>query len=373
MGEQAAPPPVVPDDIDDLIRRLRAFRAVPVPDGHGWNRGVESGYVESLMDYWASEYDWRAQEERIRGLGWEFAGASPSLRVVHRPAREARATVLLLHGWPDSVLRFEKILPRLDDVNVVAPALPGFPFAAPVPEGGMSSVEMAAAVADAMSDLGYARYIVSAGDVGCDVAEALAAAHPDAVAALHLTDVSQYHFLVDPPEDLSPQEREYVRYGHRWQAAEGGYMHEQSTKPHTVAVGLGDSPAGLAAWILEKLRAWTDCNGDVESVFTRDELLTWVSVYWFGRCIGTSFTPYAAAGAKSWPKITTPTVFTVFAKDLVNAPRDFAERFFAVEQWTEYERGGHFAAWEQPDAYLSGITSAIDIATRQGDARATRP
>jgi pimeloyl-ACP methyl ester carboxylesterase len=365
MREQSPPPQVSSDDIDDLTRRLRAFRSVPVPSGHGWDRGVESGYFEALMDYWASEYDWRAHEERIRGLGWEIAGRSRPLRVVHRPAANARATVLLLHGWPDSVLRFEKILPRLDDVNVVAPALPGFPFAAAVPEGGMSSIDMAAAVAEAMSDLGYERYIVSAGDVGCDVAEALAAAHPAAVSALHLTDVSQYHFLVDPPSDLSPQEQEYIRYGHHWQATEGGYMHEQSTKPHTLAVGLGDSPAGTAAWILEKLRAWTDCDGVVQSVFTRNELLTWISAYWFGRCIGTSFTPYAAGGAKSWPKITTPTVFTVFPKDLVNAPRDFAERFFTVEQWMEYGRGGHFAAWEQPDDYLSGISAAIGIATRE--------
>lgn len=362
MREQAAPPRVSSDDIDDLNRRLRAFRTVPVPPGHGWDRGVESEYFDALMASWAAEYDWRAQEERIRGLGWEIAGTAHPLRVIHRPVEKARVTVLLLHGWPDSVLRFEKILPRLGDVNVVAPALPGFPFAVPVPEGGMSSIAMAAAVAEAMSNLGYERYVVSAGDVGCDVAEALAAAHPNAVAALHLTDVSQYHFLVDPPQDLSPQEREYARYGHHWQATEGGYMHEQSTKPHTLAVGLGDSPAGLAAWILEKLRAWTDCDGDVESVFTRDELLTWISAYWFARCIGTSFTPYAEGGAKSWPKITTPTVFTVFPRDLVNAPREFAERFFAVEQWTECGRGGHFAAWEQPDDYLSGISSAVDIA-----------
>jgi pimeloyl-ACP methyl ester carboxylesterase len=197
-----------------------------------------------------------------------------------------------------------------------------------------------------MSDLGYERYIVSAGDVGCDVAEVLAAENPAQVAALHLTDVSQLHYLVDPPADLSDAEKEYVRHGQHWQATEGAYSHEQATKPQTLAVGLGDSPAGLAAWILEKLHGWTDCDGDVESVFSRDELLTWISAYWFDGSIGTSFSPYAGGAVKSWPRLVTPTAFTIFPKDLVNAPKEFADRFFNVKSWQEFDRGGHFAAWE---------------------------
>jgi pimeloyl-ACP methyl ester carboxylesterase len=221
---------------------------------------------------------------------------------------------------------------------------------------------MAEAVAVAMAALGYERYVVSAGDVGCDVAEALAAAHPDRVAALHLTDVSQYRFLVDPPQDLSDAERAYVAHGHRWQASEGGYMHEQSTKPHTLAVGLGDSPAGLAAWILEKLRSWTNCGGDVESVFTRDELLTWITAYWVAGAIGTSFTPYAESGEARLARVEIPAVFTIFAKDLDNAPREFAERFFDVRSWSEHRSGGHFAAWERPQEYEAGVRAAAALA-----------
>jgi pimeloyl-ACP methyl ester carboxylesterase len=134
--------------------------------------------------------------------------------------------------------------------------------------------------------------------VGCDVAEALAAHHPDRVAALHLTDVSQLHYLADPPTDLSEAEQAYISLGEHWQATEGGYTREQATKPHTLAVAVGDSPAGLAAWIVEKLHGWTDCDGEVESVFTRDELLTWVSAYWFDGCIGTSFRPYSGGASK---------------------------------------------------------------------------
>ncbi|MGV9503372.1 alpha/beta hydrolase [Streptomyces sp. NPDC003642] len=269
---------------------------------------------------------------------------------------------MLLHGWPDSVLRFEKVWPLLSDLHVVVPALPGFPFAAPVARHGMSSRDMAEAIANAMTELGYERYVVSAGDVGCDVAEALAAAHPDRVAALHLTDVSQYRFLVDPPQDLSDAEQAYVRHGHHWQATEGGYMHQQATKPHTLAVALGDSPAGLAAWILEKLRSWTDCDGDVETVFTRDELLTWITAYWVSGAIGTSFTPYAESGPKPAGRIDVPTAFTIFPKDLVNAPREFAARFFDVRSWTEEPAGGHFAAWERPSDYATGVRTAVNLA-----------
>lgn len=370
MRSSAALPPVAQAALDDLRARLRAYRRVDLPRGFGWTRGVEGDYLADLIARWADAYDWREHEARIRGLPWVLAGEGGTpLRLVDRPAADADAgtdavPVVLLHGWPDSVLRFEKVLPLLSDLHVIVPALPGFPFAAPVDRLGMSSAAMAEAVAEAMAELGHQRYVVSAGDVGCDVAEALAASHPDRIAALHLTDVSQLRFLVDPPQDLSEAERAYVRHGHRWQAAEGGYMHEQATRPHTLAVALGDSPAGLAAWILEKLRSWTDCGGEVESVFTRDELLTWITAYWFSGAIGTSFSPYAENGASPAGRIEAPAAFTIFPNDLVNAPREFAERFFDVRSWTEEPAGGHFAAWEQPVQYAAGVRTAVRLARR---------
>ncbi|MGK5678091.1 epoxide hydrolase family protein [Actinoplanes sp. URMC 104] len=356
--DNAAPEATTQDVLDDLRARLRAFRPVALPGGHGWQRGVDPDHLAELVAFWADSYDWRVHEERIRRLPWTLT----TTRAIHQRSGRADATaVLLLHGWPDSVLRFERVLPLLADHHVVAPALPGYPFAAPVPERGMSADEMAGAVAATMAALGYDRYVVSAGDVGCDVAEALAARHPERVAALHLTDVSQHHFLIDPPTDLSAAERAYVGRGRDWQAREGGYMHEQSTKPHTLAAALGDSPAGLAAWILEKLRGWTDCDGDVESVFTRDELLTWITAYWVTGAIGTSFTPYATAEPRS-TRLTPPAVFTIYPYDLVNAPREFAERFFTVHTWREEPEGGHFAAWEQPARYAAAVHEAVQLA-----------
>lgn len=364
MSQVAAAPPEVEQHIlDDLRSRLRQFRQVATATAHGWDRGVEPRYLSGLIDYWAQTYDWRIHERRIRALPWVAVRSGPTpIRAIHQRSTASAMVVLLLHGWPDSVLRFQRVLPLLDDVTVVAPALPGFPFALPVDGGGQSSAAMAESVAGAMRELGYERYVVSAGDVGCDVAEALAAGHPQNVSALHLTDVSQYHFLVDPPTDLSAAEQDYMRYGRHWQATEGGYMHEQSTKPQTIATSLGDSPAGLAAWIVEKLRSWTDCEGDVESVFPRDDLLTWVTAYWVTGAIGTSFTPYAESGAKPWGQIEAPAVFTLFAHDLVNAPREFAARFFTVRDWREYDHGGHFAAWECPQEYAEGIRSAVALA-----------
>ena len=357
-----APPAASNDALNDLTLRLSRYRATDVAPVPGWSRGVPLDYLADLIEYWRSEYDWRVHEARIRSLPWTTAGREHPLRLIHQTADPAAPTVLFLHGWPDSILRFERILPKLANVNVVMPALPGYPFALPVPEGGLSIGDMASPISDAMSDLGYERYIVSAGDVGCDVAEVLAAENPAQVAALHLTDVSQLHYLVDPPADLSDAEKEYVRHGQHWQATEGAYSHEQATKPQTLAVGLGDSPAGLAAWILEKLHGWTDCDGDVESVFSRDELLTWISAYWFDGSIGTSFSPYAGGAVKSWPRLVTPTAFTIFPKDLVNAPKEFADRFFNVKSWQEFDRGGHFAAWERPDDYLSGVRAATALA-----------
>ena len=348
--------------VRDLRDRLHARREVPLPH-LDQDAGVDHRLLTDVLRYWADEYDWRHHEERISGWGWhETEHTAVPIRAVIRPAgRPDAPVVLLLHGWPDSVLRFERVFPLLSDVTVVAPALPGFPFAAPVGPGGASSVEMADAVADAMREFGFDEYVVSAGDVGCDVAEAIAARHGDAVRSLHLTDLSQYHFLIGLPEDLDDEERAYVARGRDWQQRSGGYMHEQSTRPHTLAVGLGDSPAGLAAWLLEKLVDWTDGDG-LDAAFTLDEALTWISAYWFSGAIGTSFAPYARAAAKDWPRITIPTVVTVFPVDLVNAPRRFFERFFTVVDWLEFPSGGHFAAWEQPEQYVEGIRRALAVA-----------
>jgi pimeloyl-ACP methyl ester carboxylesterase len=250
------------------------------------------------------------------------------------------------------------VLPLLSDVHVVVPALPGYPFSVPLPELDLSSADMAEVVAEAMAELGYERYVVSAGDIGRGVATALAISRPDAVAALHITDVPLFAAMNGDP--TTDEERAHRDRALRWRATEGAYLMEQGTKPHTLAVALGDSPAGLAAWIVEKLRSWSDCGGDVESVFPRDDLLTWITAYWVTGTIGTSFAPYVKQ-SPTFERIDVPTVVTQFPGEIVQAPRSVAERLFDLREFTQGTAGGHFAAWEQPAEFTAGVRAALAL------------
>ena len=338
-----------------LRDRLRHTRRVTTPWTDDPTRGVGGAHLDELLDHWANDYDWAGHERRISELPWETAGAVP-LRVIHqRSADPGAPTVVLLHGWPDSVLRFERVLPLLTDVHVVVPALPGFPFAAPLTTPGMSVNRIAGLIAAALDELGYRRYTVSGGDVGGDVAEILAAEHPDRVAALHLTNVSPRHAATADPAALAPDAAAHLGQAAQWFRTEGGYIAEQSTRPNTLAVALGDSPAGLAAWLIEKLEAWSD-----ESAFTPDELLTWVTAYWVTGTIGTSFTTYTEPAVIPG-HVDTPTVLSVFPHDIKPAPRSYAEAFVNIREHVEHEAGGHFAAWEQPAAYVEDLRRAIEL------------
>ena len=353
------PEPVSDAVLDDLRARLRATRRPPHPEGFGWERGTAPEYLAGLVEEWAERYDWRVHEARIRALPWV---QTTGLRLVHQRVDVDAPTVVLLHGWPDSVLRFERVLPLLDDLNVVLPAYPGYPFSAPAEAATETAI--ADAVAAAMAELGVDRYVVSGGDIGASVAAATAERHAECVAALHLTNVPFAHIGDSVPDGLSEDERVYLAAVDRWQRDEGAYMHQQSTKPHTLAAALDDSPAGLLAWILEKLRSWSDCGGDVESVFSRDEILTWVTAYWVTGTIGTALSTYMRTWAPP-SRIDVPTVVTLFPADLTLAPREWAERFYDLRAYGVNPDGGHFTAWERPRAYVAGVKTAIAL-TRTG-------
>jgi len=356
--DDAAPALVAQEVLDDLRARLRAYRPVPTTGTTGWGRGTEPGYLAQLLTTWAEDYDWRPHEEQIRALPWQLAGG---LRVVHQRTADPGATaVVLLHGWPDSVLRYQRALPLLTDLHVVVPALPGYPFARPVPELGMSSAEMAGLVAGAMAELGYERYVVSGGDIGRGVAVGLSAQQPDHVAALHLTDLTGSVMAADPAT-LTDDQRALRAEIQAWQATEGAYLHQQATKPHTLAVALGDSPAGLAAWLVEKYRSWSDCGGDVESVWSRDELLTWVTAYWVSASIGTSFGPYVQR-SPDVGRLAVPTVVQQFPGELIHPRRSVAEALVDLRGWREETAGGHFAAWERPEQFVAGVREAVALA-----------
>jgi len=356
----AIPPAATDEDLDDLRRRVCATRRPRVPGRDDPRRGVAGSFLDALLEHWSQAYDWRVHERRIRSLPWQLTGTGDTgLRVIHqRSAAPDAPAVLLLHGWPDSVLRFERLLPLLTGYDVVVPALPGFPFAPALTTTGMSVARMADVVAAGMAQLGHRRYTVSGGDVGGDVAEQLAAAHPDRVAALHLTNVSPRHAALADPAALPPEARAYLAQAGQWFRSEGGYIAEQSTRPNTLAAGLGDSPAGLAAWIVEKLVGWSDPTDGVGPAFTVDELLTWVTAYWLTGTIGTSFAPYVEA-AEPPGYLSTPCVVSAFAHDTKPAPRAYVEAFVDVRAFVEHGRGGHFAAWEQPAAYAEDLHLAV--------------
>jgi pimeloyl-ACP methyl ester carboxylesterase len=355
----AVPDAATDDAIADLIDRVRRTRRVANPWANDASRGIRAHQLDALLDYWSDGYDWRIHEARIRSLPWTLT-SSGTLRMIHqRSANPAATAVLLLHGWPDSVLRFERVLPLLSDFHVIVPALPGFPFSPPR-DPGMSAPQIATRIAEAMRELGYDRYVVSGGDVGGIVAELLAAEHPGRVTALHLTNVATAHAATADPAKLPADAIEYLGTVGRWRGTDAGFIAEQSTRPSTVIASLGDSPAGLLAWIGEKLLDWSDPR-DGDPAFDRDDLLTWVSAYWLTGTIGTSFSTYVMR-SRLPSRTPTPTLVSAFARDIIPAPRSFAEQFVDVREFIGHEAGGHFAAWEHPDVYASDLRRATALA-----------
>ncbi len=262
-----------------------------------------------------------------------------------------------------------KLIPRLtnpaafgadpaDSFDVVVPSIPGYGFSDRPSSKGFWHKRVASMFAALMDGLGYTKYGAHGGDWGSSITEQIAFHYSGSLLGIHLTDVPFWHML-RPPSGLTRSEEKYLEEGKAWQMEEGAYALLQATKPQTLAFAINDSPAGLAAWIIEKFRTWSDCHGDVESKFTKDELLNQVMIYWVSQTSGSSARLYYEA-KNNWPMFTpsrvkTPTAFAMFPKDIVPAPREFAERLFNVEQWDSMPRGGHFAALEEPDLLADSI------------------
>ncbi|TFD93382.1 epoxide hydrolase [Cryobacterium lactosi] len=362
-------PVTLPAAIDDLRARLRATRWPDAPAGAGWSLGTDVAFLRELVAYWADGFDWPAQEAALNRLPRFRADVSGlGIHFVHARAATPVAPALplvLSHGWPDSFWRYAKVIPLLTDpgahgadpadaFDVVVPDLPGFGYS-DIPTGDpLTSIDVAGLWAELMTGLGYARFGAAGGDLGSHVSRYLALDHPDRVVAVHRTDAGLPHYQGDPA-DLAPEERAWLHSGAEWAVAEGAYAAMHRSKPQTIAVGLTDSPAGLAAWIVEKLRAWSDNDGTVESAFSRDEILTNLSIYWFTGTIGSSMRMYAANAAippaQLARRVEVPSGFALFPADLVRPPLAWLERTANVVRATEPARGGHFAAFEEPELY----------------------
>jgi len=370
----------VPDTVlEDLASRLKATRFPPDMTEAGWADGTNPSYLRELVTYWRDHFDWRKQEMLLNGFR-HFHTTLDGTRIhfVHEKGRGPRPMpIVLTHGYPDSFYRFYKLIPLLADpaahgggatdaFDVVAPSLPGYAFSEPRKQSG-GVFGFADLWHTLMTkELGYERYGAHGGDWGSTITEHLARSHSSSVIGIHLTDVPFWHSF-QRPGDASADERKFLDDIERFQKEDGAYAMVQGTRPATPAPALNDSPAGLAAWIVEKFQEWSDCGGDIETRFAKDELLTNIMIYWVTQTIGSSFQPYRdfmKAGAARWIKeaakgwlgsTKTPTGLALFPKDISTPPRAWADRFYNVERWTEMPSGGHFAPLEEPERLAEDI------------------
>jgi len=348
--------------LDDLQQRLQLTRWPDAIHNSGWDYGTESGYMKDLCNYWQNEFDWRRREKYLNSFNHYLTEVNGTrLHYIHElGSGRVSIPLLLTHGYPDSFTRFLKIIPLLtqSDENgfsfdVIVPSLPGFGFSDKPHEKGMNPEMIADLFATLMTrKLGYKQFAAHGGDWGSSVTEHLALNHPNLLSGIHLTDMPYKHILAAPSGTLSEAEKKYLESGKRWQMTEGGYAMVQASKPQTLAYAMNDSPIGLAAWIIEKFHNWSDCRGDIETRFTKDELLTDIMIYWVTQTAGSAFRIYYESmhmpPAKVRIKPLTPTGIAIFPKDITTAPPDFAERMFNVKRFTQMPEGGHFAAMETP-------------------------
>jgi microsomal epoxide hydrolase len=364
----------VPDEVlADLRARLARVRWPDEAPGAGWAHGTSLAYMKDLVAYWLGTYDWRAQESRLnawRQFTVPLGGID--LHFIHEPGvGPAPFPLVLSHGWPGSIVEFERLIPMLTDparfggdpadaFTVVAPSLPGYALSFRPGQPRLGVVEIADLFASLMTDvLGYRRFAAQGGDWGAFITSCLGAAYPERLAGIHVNLLAVRRDQT-APATASDEEKGYLDQLAHWLREETGYMQIQGTKPQTLAYGLTDSPVGLCAWIVEKFRTWSDCGGDVERRFSRDVLLTNVMLYWVTGAIGSSFWPYYARAHSAWPiserrPVKVPTAYASFPREILHPPRAWAERVYDIRRWTVMPAGGHFAALEEPELLAADI------------------
>ncbi len=356
MAIERFSPPFSEAAVDDLHARLRQTRWPDEIAGAGWEYGFDRSFLQELCAYWISGFDWKAQIEKLAQLPhYRYASSHGAIHFIHvRGSGSAPTPLILTHGWPGSFLEMLRVLPLLTDFDVVIPSLPGYGFSDKPTQRGMNAFRIADIWADLMRDLGYERFGAQGGDLGAGVSTALGLRHADRLIGLHLNFLpgSYRPFLA---ADTAPdaEEKAFLDAGSRWAEDSGAYAHLQRTRPQTAAYGLNDSPAALAAWIVEKFRAWSDCRGDVYRRFSRDELLTNVTLYWMTETIHSSFRLYfenRQAPLQFGPRdfVATPCAFARFPKEISAPPRSWVERGYNIRRWSDMPSGGHFAAAEEP-------------------------
>ena len=356
----------------DLKQRLARTRLPGEITGSDWDYGTNLAYLKELVAYWQQKFDWRAAERRLNQFD-QFTTTIDGLDIhfIHQRSKNPNAMpIAITHGWPGSIVEFTKIIPLLTDpaahggnasdaFHVVAISLPGFGFSGKPVERGYGPERMAGILAQLMARLGYTRYGLQGGDWGSSISRFAAINDASHVVGLHTNFclAGPPPGAKDPNEGVTAAELERTRARQTFFDTERGYFLEQSTKPQTIGYALDDSPAGLAAWIVEKFRAWSDVNGNVEQKFTKDELLTNIMLYWVTQSGASSARIYYEIQRAKPPqgRVQVPTACAVFPKEISIAPRRWVEAQYNVTRWTEMPRGGHFAAMEEPTLLAEDI------------------
>ena len=355
-------------ELDDMRDRLGRTRWPDQLPGVGWDYGIALDDVRELAEYWRTGYDWRVHERRLNSFP-QFTTEIDG-QVVHflhvRSASPGAMPLIMTHGWPGSVVEFMEIIGPLTDpgahggdpgdaFHMVVPSIPGFGFSGPTRERGWNVTRVARAWDSLMGRLGYQRYGAQGGDWGSAISRELGVIVPEQMIGVHLNMLSPY-VSGDLPADLSDSDRARVERLRRFRLAGSGYSAIQSTRPQTVGYGLTDSPAGQLGWIAEKFGEWTD--GGLSAV-DRDQMLTNISVYWLTRTAGSSARLYyeAARSRASGPPApsTAPTGVAVFPEEIAAPVRRLAEQTNNIVHWSEFDRGGHFAAMEEPDLLIGDV------------------
>ncbi len=367
---------VDPAALEDLLARIRRTRLPEPAPGEPWEQGTDREYLSDLLAYWVEEFDWPAQERHLNRFA-HFRAEIDGTRVhfVHERAAHGDGVPLLLgHGWPSAFVELLPLVPLLTDpeangiegpaFDLVIPSLPGYGFSER-PGRRLVYRDVARLFGRLMGGLGYTRYGAGGGDFGAGVATFMALDEPQPLIGLHLTNLELSPYLGSGSRPLSDAERRYLQQADQWDATERGYTAIQSTKPQTLSYALTDSPAGLAAWILEKWRSWSDSGGEVESRFSRDFLLTILTMYWVTGTIGPSMRDYF--DNRRWQgeprlgpgdRVRVPTAVAVFPHMFVpegEPPREWAERLYDIRRWTRMSSGGHFAPSEEPELVARDI------------------
>lgn len=353
--------------IADLKSRIHETRWPDEVKDAGWAYGTNLGYLKELSAYWQTGYDWKQHESELNLLNQYTVTINGStIHFVYEKGKGKNSTpIVLLHGWPSSFLQMRKIIPLLtradangNSFDVIVPSLPGYGFSGIPQEKGMTVFAMAELLQTLMTEkLGYQRFMLRGSDIGAGVAKEWSISHPANIMGLHLSGSNPYVYQV--PQDLSEGERKFIEKGQQFFQAEGAYAMEQSTKPQTLAYGLNNSPVGLAAWIIEKFNAWSDNNGNLESKFSKDELLTNISLYWFTQTIGSSMRVYYES-AHNWSpngnkRVDVPTAFMMLEKDIAVGPKEWEARTYNIVRWNVNASGGHFGEWEEPVVIANDI------------------